>query len=97
VLHYWPGRYSHLWSLAIEEQFYVVVAPLLLLLAARRHFVACVMITATGLVALFAMRAGHWQEITIYTHPLSNFWLLALGGMGGLMVAGNAAAARAWL
>ena len=97
VLHYWPGRYSHLWSLAIEEQFYLVVAPLLLLLAARRHFVACVMIAATGLVALFAMRAGHWQEITIYTHPLSNFWLLALGGMGGLMVAGDATGVRAWL
>jgi peptidoglycan/LPS O-acetylase OafA/YrhL len=93
VLHYWPGRYSHLWSLAIEEQFYLVFAPLLLLLAARRHLAVCVLIVVTGLIALLAMRAAHWQEITIYTHPLSNFWLLALGGIGGLMIAGNAGGA----
>ena len=97
VLHYWPGRYSHLWSLAIEEQFYLVFAPLLLLLAARRHRAVCLAIVAAGLVSLFAMRAAHWQEITIYTHPLTNFWLLALGGIGGLMIAGNASRLRAWL
>ncbi|HZZ10823.1 MAG TPA: acyltransferase [Paraburkholderia sp.] len=87
VLHYWPGRYSHLWSLAIEEQFYLVVAPLLLLVAARRHAAVCWAIVAIGLVSLLVMRAAHWQDITIYTHPLTNFWLLALGGLGGLFVA----------
>ena len=100
VLHYWPGRYSHLWSLAIEEQFYLVFAPLLLVLAARRHLAVCVLIVVTGLASLMAMRAAHWQEITIYAHPLSNFWVLALGGMGGLMIAGSAKDAgglRAWL
>jgi peptidoglycan/LPS O-acetylase OafA/YrhL len=103
VLHYWPGRYSHLWSLAIEEQFYLVFAPLLLLLAARRHLAICTLIVVTGLVSLLAMRAAHWQEITIYTHPLSNFWLLALGGLGGLMISENgggvdgARGVRAWL
>ncbi|HEX7913854.1 MAG TPA: acyltransferase [Paraburkholderia sp.] len=97
VLHYWPGRYSHLWSLAIEEQFYLVVAPLLLLLAARWHRAACVVIVAAGLVSLLAMRAWHWQDITIYTHPLANFWLLGLGGVGGLMIAGKAGRLRAWL
>jgi peptidoglycan/LPS O-acetylase OafA/YrhL len=87
VLHYWPGRYSHLWSLAIEEQFYLVFAPLLLLVVARRHRAVCVAIVAVGLVSLLAMRAAQWPAITIYTHPLTNFWLLALGGIGGLMIA----------
>ena len=97
VLHYWPGRYSHLWSLAIEEQFYLVMAPLLLLLAARRHRAVCYAIVALGMIGLVTMRAAHWQEITIYTHPLTNFWLLALGGIGGLMIARDRGPTRAWL
>jgi peptidoglycan/LPS O-acetylase OafA/YrhL len=33
--HEWIGTYGHLWSLGIEEQFYILWAPVLILLAPR--------------------------------------------------------------
>ncbi|WP_321795378.1 acyltransferase [Caballeronia sp. J97] len=86
VLHYWPGRYSHLWSLSIEEQFYLVFAPLLLAVNAKWHMRICGALFVTGIVALAWMKAVDESAIAIYTHPLTNFWLLALGGIGGALL-----------
>ncbi|MDR5827180.1 acyltransferase [Caballeronia sp. LP006] len=86
VLHAWPGRYSHLWSLSIEEQFYIVFAPLLLGLRADWHGRICWLVLALGVGSLFTMKALHDSPIAIYTHPLTNFWLLALGGIGAAFV-----------
>lgn len=86
VLRYWPGPYSHLWSLSIEEQFYLFFAPLLLLAPARSHWLICCAVFVAGVVALLLMHYAGTPEIVIYTHPLTNFWLLALGGMGGAWV-----------
>jgi peptidoglycan/LPS O-acetylase OafA/YrhL len=71
----------HLWSLAIEEQFYVVW-PILLGLAWRRRwsFVAVIGMLA---VASFAFNVAQVQgnPTAAFYLPVSRFWELMVGGM----------------
>ncbi|MDQ9172359.1 acyltransferase [Oxalobacteraceae bacterium R-40] len=78
----WEGPFSHFWSLAIEEQFYLLFAPLLLATHVRRHWQICVIFILAGLSSLWFSKSAGAREILIYTHPLTNFWLFALGGLG---------------
>jgi peptidoglycan/LPS O-acetylase OafA/YrhL len=93
-LRYWPGPWSHLWSLSIEEQFYLFFAPLLLLVPARWHGLVCYVVFVIGVVSMLLMRNAGMPEIVIYTHPLTNFWMLALGGMGGAWLNAKGSALR---
>ncbi|MYN44006.1 acyltransferase family protein [Pseudoduganella sp. FT93W] len=68
----------HLWSLAIEEQFYIVF-PALLLLARRRPML---LVLGMALVS-FALNVGgvsHYASATFYS-PASRLWELLLGTM----------------
>jgi peptidoglycan/LPS O-acetylase OafA/YrhL len=69
----------HLWSLGIEEQFYIVW-PLLLYLFAKRSWNILWMIVGVALLsfALNIIRIGVDPSYTFYS-PLSRSWELALG------------------
>jgi len=71
----------HLWSLAVEEQFYLVW-PALLVVAHRRRWP---MTTLLGVIAAasFTLNVGliERHQAAAFYLPLSRFWELILGGM----------------
>jgi peptidoglycan/LPS O-acetylase OafA/YrhL len=81
----WVGDFGHFWSLAVEEQFYLVFAPIVLL-APRKHTISvCIAIIATGLATKITLEARGAPEVPIDVNSLINFTLLGFGGVIGLM------------
>lgn len=77
----------HLWSLGIEEQFYLVW-PFLLYLAWRAKKNFLVLISALLLIS-FALNVGriHHHAISVFYNPQSRFWELLIGAaLAGLML-----------
>jgi peptidoglycan/LPS O-acetylase OafA/YrhL len=71
----------HLWSLAIEEQFYILW-PLSLLFAWKRRWNVAALIAAVGTLS-FAVNVGtvaHSRTAAFYS-PLARFWELMIGGL----------------
>jgi peptidoglycan/LPS O-acetylase OafA/YrhL len=70
----------HLWSLGIEEQFYIFWPPLLsLLFAARRRGLWIAAIAAVSFAVSLLIFFGH-KELSFYS-PLSRAWELLAGGI----------------
>jgi peptidoglycan/LPS O-acetylase OafA/YrhL len=69
----------HLWSLGIEEQFYLVW-PLLLFAVSRWRRGALVLVAVVG-IASFAVNLAtvHASPVAAFYSPLSRFWELQLG------------------
>jgi peptidoglycan/LPS O-acetylase OafA/YrhL len=76
----------HLWSLGIEEQFYLIW-PLALWLFARMRRSAFVLVVAVG-VASFAINLAtvHLSPVAAFYSPLSRFWELQLGCLLALLM-----------
>jgi peptidoglycan/LPS O-acetylase OafA/YrhL len=75
----WPGL-DHTWSLAIEEQFYLLWPPLLWLVQPRHLTRFCLLIWGGSLAIRFGLCARGVAEWTINVLPLSHVDGLALGG-----------------
>ena len=66
------GIYGHLWTLSVEEQFYLIAAPLLLYSPARMHIAICTTIVGGELI---------WHEAMGLSWHLGP---IALGGVAAL-------------
>jgi peptidoglycan/LPS O-acetylase OafA/YrhL len=82
----------HLWSLAVEEQFYVAW-PLFLMAAARfniTHRAIAVVVIGSLTLSIWGGVSGH---ATFFYHPVSRAWEL---GVGGLLASMPRSAGAAW-
>ena len=79
----WPQgqNFGHFWTLAIEEQFYLLLAPLFLCLPARMHKAACLGVVAVALAAAGILRSVGMSWFSVGMDSLVNFGYLALGGV----------------
>jgi len=80
----WIGRFDHLWSLAIEEQFYLLAAPALLLAPSGWARIICAVVAVTAVGQLVLMQLAQANGVAIFTSSLINFGALAFGGLIGL-------------
>ncbi|SFL40359.1 acyltransferase family protein [Methylobacterium pseudosasicola] len=85
--HGWGTELGHLWSLAVEQQFYLLFAPAALFLPRRYLGALCgALIGASVLMHVALWSAGAWP-VSFDVDTVVNLGLIALGGLAGLRAA----------
>lgn len=86
----------HLWSLGVEEQFYLVW-PVLILLAMRAKFrvgTVCVLLLAMSLY--LNIRTAESRQVAAFFSPLTRFWELFSGAMLAVLAVRKSALLQCW-
>ncbi len=91
----WPGL-GHLWTLAIEEQFYIIIAPLFLLIPIRKAKYIAGGLLAAAISALAALLASQASIIVLCTDSLVNFGIMAVGATLAIMAIAPANGKASW-
>jgi peptidoglycan/LPS O-acetylase OafA/YrhL len=86
---YWSHQFGeiggHLWSLSVEEQFYIISAPLILLFASRRTGLVCWIFIAGAFLCAWLQWQLQYPPIASSVGPFTNFGLMGFGGLIALM------------
>lgn len=85
VTGHWVGPFGVFWSLAVEQQFYLVAPFVFLLTPSRWHPFVCIGAIVAGGIAHVVMYSTHVDDITIYVLSPWNFSILAIGGLGYML------------
>jgi peptidoglycan/LPS O-acetylase OafA/YrhL len=93
--HTAPYGFAHFWSLAVEEQFYLVWPFVVHRLSVRRLFAVCICMAPIALIARCIMIYSGANSWAVYAATTSRLDVLALGGAGACLL--RIPAARAWL
>ncbi len=80
IVGQWSAALSHLWSLAVEEQFYLLIAPLLILAGHRWWQHICSALVVTALLRGIYLVSTHAPAIQVLTDSLTSFGMIAIGG-----------------
>ena len=84
IAGHWVGRFGHFWSLAIEEQFYLVAAPAILLSPRQWARPLCLFVVMAAAVCDLWLRSENASDMVLYANSLTNFGALGFGGLVGL-------------
>lgn len=95
VAHGW-SKFSHLWSLSVEQQFYLAAAPVFLCFPLIRHRPILLATLAGAALTLLLSAVLFDDAISLYLSPLPNFGVMAIGGMLALEAKQWAWTARRW-
>src|SRR6478736_612395 len=81
------------WSLAIEEQFYLLWPAIVWCVSPRRLRSLCVALVVVSVASRVVLGARHVEPVAIYTLTFCRFDGLAIGALVALMVRGRAPSA----
>jgi len=83
-LNGWGTELGHLWSLAVEQQFYLLFAPAALFLPRRHLGTLCWLLVGISVLAHGALWRAGAAPRCFDVDTLANVGLIALGGLAGL-------------
>lgn len=75
------GDFTHVWSLAVEQQYYTFFAPLVVLLPTRLHTRLMIATMVACLVTIQGLNAIGFEMISLYTAPFTGFVFMGAGAL----------------